>query len=107
MAVKLISIKEKVITSPVPRIACSHHGSEVDFPKKDHCVSSSQMLVRMAVRMDQHFSTLFGMQTHFQSTQTSVVHPTYVLWPSNALQYQAVAHPTYMLWPTNGPWPTG
>ena len=57
----------------------------------------------MAVHMDQNFSTLFGMQTNFQSTQTSVAHPAYVLWLTCALQYQAVAHPTYMLWPTNGP----
>ena len=66
-------------------------------PKKDHCVSSSQVLVRMAVHMDQYFPTLFGMQTHFQGTQTSMVHPTYVLWPTYAVYYQAVAHPTYIL----------
>ena len=40
----------------------------------------------MTVHMDQYFSTLLGMKTHFQSTQTSVAHPTYVLWPTYALK---------------------
>ena len=31
-------------------------------------------MVRMAVHMEQCSSTLFGMQTHFQSTQTFVAH---------------------------------
>ena len=30
--------------------------------------------VHMTVHVDQYFSTLFGMQTHFQNTQTSVAH---------------------------------
>ena len=36
----------------------------------------------MTVYVDQYFTTLFGIQTHFQSTQTSVAHPTYVLCPA-------------------------
>ena len=62
-------------------MASSHHGGEVDLQieKKNHCVFTLQELGRMAVYINQYFSTLFGMQTYFQSTQTSVAHPTYVL----------------------------
>ena len=90
MAVKLI-FKKKVIVFTVRRMASSLRGSEVDLQKrkKGHHDFSLSVLVRMAVHMDQYFSTLFGMQTRFQTAQTSVAHSTYVVWP------------------INGPWPTG
>ena len=55
-------------------------GSKIDLQKKkDHCVSGSQVLVRMTVHVDQYFLILFGMPTNFQNTQTSVAQPTYRL----------------------------
>ena len=63
---------KKVIVSPLSRMASSQHGSKNDR-KKSHCDSSSQMLVRVAVRMDQYFSTLFGMLTHW-NMQADVRH---------------------------------
>ena len=63
---------------------------ELISKKKGNCVSSSQVLVDMAVHMNQYFSTLFGMQTHFQNTQTSVVHPTYMPWPTGENQWSKI-----------------
>ena len=74
-------------------MAGSHHASEVDLQKiktNSHCVSSLQVLVRMAVYIDLYFSTLFGMQTHFQKC-------TDVRGPSDS---RAVTHSTFMMWPT-------
>ena len=66
MALKLISEKKRSGASQVLRMArLSQQGSEVDLQKKGLCASSLQVLIRMTVDVDQYFSTLFSIQTHF------------------------------------------
>ena len=72
-------------------MASSQHGSEVDLQKRS-LSSSSQVLVHMTVHVDQYFSTLFGMQTHFQNTQRSVAHLCIKIPSCSLPNFDAVAH---------------
>ena len=88
--------KKKVIASPVSRMASSKHQSEVDLQKKkSHCVSTSQMLVHIAVYMDLYLTL---------TQPCSACKPIFKVhrcpWPTRLTCCGPLMHYNTKLWPT-------